>query len=114
MTDLSSPAETAYFVYVTAPDVETARHLAKLIIEQRLAACANILGGMESIYWWEGKATTDREAVLIFKTSGMRLADLEAKIAELHPYDCPCIVAWPLTMGHGPFLDWIQREVSGG
>lgn len=103
---------SAMFVYVTAEDAETARRIGRAVVEARLAACANVLDGMDSIYWWEGTVQEAREAVLILKTTAERFDALAARVRALHPYDLPCIVALPVVAGHAPYLDWIARETQ--
>jgi periplasmic divalent cation tolerance protein len=101
------------FVYATAADAAEAERIARAVVEARLAACANIIDGMRSLYWWEGKVQDAREAVLILKTTRDRLEPLIARVKELHSYDCPCIEALPVTAGYPPFLDWVARETHG-
>ena len=100
-------------VYVTAGDTNEARRIAGAVIEERLAACANILPAMSSIYWWEGSVHEASEAVLILKTTTARLEALVTRVKALHNYDCPCIEAWPVVAGYPPFLDWVARETHG-
>ncbi len=83
----------AIFVYVTCKDRQEATTIGKAVVEARLAACANILDGMASIYWWEGRLETSNEAVLIFKTSENLLDSLTSKVKSLHSYSVPCVVA---------------------
>ncbi|HEY1720881.1 MAG TPA: divalent-cation tolerance protein CutA [Magnetospirillaceae bacterium] len=97
-------------VYVTAPDHETALKIARAIVDERLAACANILGPMTSVYRWEGKVMEEGEVSFIAKTTEAQLPVLIARIKTLHPYQVPCIVAWPIAAGHQPYLDWISAE----
>jgi periplasmic divalent cation tolerance protein len=97
-------------VYVTASDPAEARRIARVAVEERLAACANILAPMTSIYWWESAVQESSEAVLILKTTADRVAPLMARVKELHSYDVPCIEAWPVADGHPAFLDWVGRE----
>ena len=106
--------EDALFVYMTAPDRETARKLADILVGERLAACANILDGMESLYWWQGKIQRAVESVCIFKTTSSAYAALEQRARELHPYEVPCIVALPVPRGHAPFLRWVGEETRDG
>lgn len=101
---------SALFVYITAPDSETARHLASTLVRERLCACANILDRMESFYWWEGKVDHAQECALVVKTTEERYPALEKRVLDLHPYDTPCIVALPLVKGAAPFLQWITDE----
>jgi periplasmic divalent cation tolerance protein len=98
------------FVYATAADAGEARRIGRAVVEERLAACANVIDGMSSIYWWEGKVQEGREAVLILKTTEERLAELLARVAALHSYECPCIEALPVVAGHSGFLDWVAQE----
>ncbi|MCL1940010.1 MAG: divalent-cation tolerance protein CutA [Desulfovibrionaceae bacterium] len=100
----------ALFVYITVPDEETARSMAKRLVEERLCACANILPGLESLYWWGGKVEQSREAALICKTMQSAWPSFEKRARELHPYDTPCIVALPLEKGFAPFMQWIADE----
>lgn len=103
---------SACFVYVTAPDAETARRIGRTLVELRLAACANILDGMRSVYRWQGKIQEDGEAVLIAKTREDLVPALTEKVRALHSYECPCIVALPVTGGSQSFLDWIDGETE--
>jgi periplasmic divalent cation tolerance protein len=102
------------FVYVTAGDVAEARRIGRTVVEERLAACANIVPGVQSVYWWEGQIEESSEAALILKTTGARLEALVERVRELHSYDCPCIEALAVVGGNAAFLDWVERETSGG
>lgn len=97
-------------VYITMPDGDAARVFCKTLVRERLAACANILGGAESFYWWRGELETAAETVCLFKTTRERFPAFLEKAKALHPYDVPCIVAWPLEAGNGDFYDWIGAE----
>ena len=98
------------FVYGTAADADEARRIGKILVEERLAACVNILPRMESWYWWEGKLDHADEAVLIAKTRSYLREALQRRFLELHQYDCPCLVFLPLQGGNPDFLAWIDRE----
>jgi periplasmic divalent cation tolerance protein len=100
-------------IYVTASDASEARRIGRTLVEERLAACANILASMSSLYWWEGKVQEASEAVLILKTTEARLEALLTRVKALHSYDCPCIEAWPVAAGHAPFLEWVAQETHG-
>lgn len=104
------------FVYVTAPSETVADGIAEALVGERLAACANILPGMRSVYRWKGEIARDREVVLIAKTRAERLPAITRRIKELHPYEVPCIVALPLLHGAGnpDFLAWIAAETGFG
>jgi len=97
-------------VYITASGPEEARRIGRALVAARLAACANVCGELNSIYWWEGEIQESAEAALIVKTRGALVPALTEKVRELHSYDCPCIVALPITGGNPDFLDWIEAE----
>lgn len=103
---------TVMFVYATAGDAAEAERIGRTVVEERLAACANVLAGMRSFYWWEGKVQVAAEAVLILKTTQDWLPHLIARIKELHSYDCPCIEALPVADGNPEFLAWVARETT--
>ncbi len=100
------------FVYMTAGSREEAERIGRALVEERLAACANLFGGMTSIYRWNGAIETADEVVLIAKTRADLFERLEARVRELHSYDTPCILEIPLGRGHVPFLDWIRAETG--
>ena len=100
-------------VYVTTSDEAEALRLGRQVVEQRLAACANVLPAMRSIYWWDDEVQSAQEAILLLKTREDLLPSLTAALVELHSYECPCVVALPICGGYGPFLDWIRAETQG-
>ncbi len=100
------------FVYVTASSAEEAGKIGRALVEARLAACANVLGAIQSYYWWEGAVQEDSEAALVLKTRADLVEALTAKVKELHSYDCPCVVALPIEGGNPAFLAWIDAETS--
>ncbi len=102
----------AKFVYMTAGNREEARKIGRELVVSKLAACVNILEGMNSIYMWDGNIQDDSEVVMIAKTTENRLPELVEKVNSLHSYDCPCIVAIPVSGGNQAFLDWIAQEVG--
>ena len=99
-------------VLVTAPDLKTARRLARAALRQRLAACANLIPGLESHYWWQGKIESSREVLLLFKTRAGRLRELERLILAEHPYDTPEFVVLQLTAGTERYLAWLKQETE--
>ncbi len=99
-------------VYMTAESMDQAKTIARELISNRLAACVNILDSMQSLYWWEGKVEESGEVVVLAKTRAELLPVLTERVQAVHSYDCPCIVSWPITDGHQPFLDWIGRETA--
>ena len=100
------------FVYITAPSAEEARAIGKALVEERLAACVNIIGHAESIFWWEGKIEEGSEAVLIAKTTAEKVPALTEKVKELSSYSCPCVVSLPIEEGNEEYLNWLESEVS--
>lgn len=100
------------FCYVTAGSREEALAIGRTLVEERLAACANVLGGMTSIYWWQGAVEQASEAVLILKTRTELVERLTARVTEIHSYECPCVVALPIEAGNPPYLDWIAGETA--
>lgn len=98
-------------VLVTAPDLKTARMLANAALQARLVACANLVSGVESHYWWNEKIENSAEILIIFKTQKPRLAALEKLILARHPYDTPEILALPLSAGAGKYLEWIGNAL---
>ncbi len=103
---------TAMLIYMTASDADEAKRVGRALVEARLAACVNVLPGMIPIFWWEGRVQEDSEAVLIAKTTAELVEALVAKVRELHSYDCPCVVALPISGGNPDFLDWIRTETQ--
>lgn len=100
-------------IYVTAPDAQEAKKIAKILLEDRLVACANILPPHQSLYRWEGAVQDETEVVMILKSRADLFDKIEEKIKMHHSYDVPCIVSWPVGQGHGPFLEWVRAEVNG-
>jgi periplasmic divalent cation tolerance protein len=101
-------------VLVTCGSAKEARRIAKAVVEQKLAACVNVLDArVESIYRWKGKVESAREVLLVAKTSRRRLAALQKKIEQLHSYDVPEIIALPIVAGSRGYLGWISESVRG-
>lgn len=100
------------FVYATASGEAEALGIGRTVVAERLAACANVLAPMRSVYWWEGKMEEATEAVLILKTAPAKLQALIARIKALHSYDCPCIEALEVKDGDPQFLAWVERETA--
>jgi len=102
----------ALLVITTLPDAETARALAAQLVEQRLAACVNILAPCQSVYRWEGKVEEAEEVPLLVKTSAARYAALEEAIRAYHPYELPEIVAVRIDKGLPDYLAWVAEETA--
>jgi periplasmic divalent cation tolerance protein len=95
---------------VIAPDLKTARALAKAALSARLIACANLVPKIESHYWWQGKVESSAEVLLVLKTTKARLAALEKMILSKHPYDTPEFLVLPLRAGNRKYLDWLAAS----
>lgn len=103
MTDVRS-------IYVTIPDMDQASAFAEELLQRRLIACANVLPGMRSWYRWQGKVQRDEEVVVILKTTAAMLDETLRAVDELHPYEVPCAVVWPVDTGLAAYLDWVRAE----
>ncbi|HVF72512.1 MAG TPA: divalent-cation tolerance protein CutA [Chthoniobacterales bacterium] len=91
----------------TFPDAETARRIARELVERQLAACGNVLPQIHSVYRWQGKIESSDEALAIFKLSAKRYPEFEAKLRALHPYDVPEIVACSVAQALPEYLRWV-------
>ena len=100
-------------VYATFPSDEEARRIARALVEERLAACANILGGCHSVYRWQGAIEEAEEVAALFKTRADRAESLIARLAELHSYDVPAAVVWPIRHSLENYRQWVLAETSG-
>lgn len=96
--------------YVTTPNRELALTIARAVVDERLAACANVLPGMTSVYRWKGQTLTDEECVLLLKTRLSLAAQLTERVVSLHSYECPCVVFLPVVKGSAPYLEWLLTE----
>ena len=99
-------------VLVTAPNRKTARGLARGALEARLVVCVNLVPGIESHYWWQGKLEQSKEVLLVMKTRKARLSALEQFVLQRHPYETPEVVSWPLDGSTAKYLDWLRESTS--
>ena len=99
-------------VLVTCGSEEEALKIANALVESRLAACANLVAPIRSIYRWEGKIWDEKEWLLIIKTQKYRFGDLEKKVKSLHSYSVPEIVSLPITEGSSAYLNWIKENTD--
>jgi periplasmic divalent cation tolerance protein len=97
-------------VLVTCASVAEARRIGWSAVEKKLAACANIVTGVESIYRWKGKVERAREVLVVMKTNARRLRDLEREVKRMHSYDVPEFVAVPIVAGSREYLKWIREN----
>ena len=100
----------ALVVLVTAPAADEAARIARALVEERLAACGNVVPGLRSIYRWQGAVQEDAEALLVLKTTRDRFEALRARVVALHPYEVPEVIALPVEAGSAPYLAWIASE----
>ena len=98
-------------VLVTAPSAEKAAELARTLVEEKLAACGNVVPGIRSIYRWEGKLYDDAEALLILKIPAKRLQEVADRVVALHPYEVPEVVALRIEGGNERYIDWIVQSM---
>ncbi len=99
-------------VLTTAPNAEVGAVIARALVEERLAACVNVVPGVRSIYRWEDDVHDDPEIVLIIKTRAERCEALAARIEDLHPYDVPEVLVLPAVGGSSRYLGWIETETK--
>lgn len=100
-------------VLTTTDSREKALALARGAVDARLAACAQVGGPVASVYWWEGATETAEEWQVVFKTAGVRYADLEAHLKAAHDYETPEIIATAVVSGSAEYLAWVAAEVAG-
>ena len=98
-------------VFVTAPEDE-AVGLAKTLVEERLVACVNLVPGLRSIYWWQGKVEDEPEVLCIMKTRSNLFESLRDRVRELHSYEVEEIIALPILAGNLPYLEWIKENTK--
>jgi periplasmic divalent cation tolerance protein len=107
-----SADERFIVVFITAPSAEEAESLAEKLVEERLAACVNIVPGCRSVYRWEGKIEHDDEVLMVVKSARGRFADLEKRVVELHPYDVPEVIAADLTGISDGYLSFLRDSID--
>ncbi|HEY7614626.1 MAG TPA: divalent-cation tolerance protein CutA [Gemmatimonadales bacterium] len=99
-------------VTTTLPDRDAANRIGRRLVEERLAACAQVVGPVASVYWWQGEVESAGEWYCHLKTTAARVEALMARLRELHPYETPEIVALPMTEGDPTYLRWIADSVA--
>lgn len=100
------------FLYVTFPNKAFAKKIAKVLLQRKLIACANILSPMESLYHWQGKIMSSKECVAIFKTNTAKQQKLEKFLLEKHPYDTPCVATFGLRAMNKSYEMWLLKSLS--
>lgn len=99
-------------VFVSAGSKEEAEKIASGLLKEKLCACVNIVKGVNSHFWWQGKLDKAKEALLIIKTKKSLLSRLIKKVKSLHSYEVPEIIALPVIAGHKPYLDWVYESTK--
>jgi len=106
------PDSNVRVTFVTAPSEDVGRSIAQALVDERLAACVNLVPGLRSVYRWEGTVQEDSEVLLIVKSRADRSHALAARVQALHPYDLPEVLELPAVGGSDGYLDWVRAEVG--
>jgi periplasmic divalent cation tolerance protein len=99
-------------VHVTMPDADTARRIGRTLVEEKLAACVNVVPGVVSIYTWKGVIQEEEEVLCLLKTSPERFGQLRARLLELHPYDLPEVLGFTVDDGSQAYLAWVRQNTG--
>ena len=102
----------ARVVLVTAPSPDVGAALGRTLVDERLAACVNVIPGLTSIYRWQGQREEASECLLVIKTDETRYAELERRVLELHPYTVPEVLALPVERGAPAYVEWLRDSVA--
>jgi periplasmic divalent cation tolerance protein len=109
---MADSAASIRVVFITTPRDE-AKKIARELVEMRLAACVNFVPKIESYFWWDDAVQHDEEALLIVKTTEERFGELMTRVAEMHPYDLPEVIGFPLSEGLPDYIAWVRKETKG-
>jgi periplasmic divalent cation tolerance protein len=99
-------------IFITSGSKEEAKKLARVLVEEKLAACVNILSGVESLYWWKGKIESSKEWMLVVKTQGKMVNKVVKRVKEIHSYEVPEVIALPIVEGNKDYLQWISDVLA--
>jgi periplasmic divalent cation tolerance protein len=113
MENCKMPDQEYFLVSITTNSSEEAERIAEALVQERLAACVNIVPAITSIYRWQGEVHRDSEVLLIAKSRPESFESLAARVKELHSYEVPEIIALPITAGSKAYLKWIDESVQG-
>ncbi len=102
----------ALVALTTVGSADDAERIARALVEQRLAACVNVVPRVVSVYRWKGAVEREEECLLVMKTSAQQLESLRRALVTLHPYELPELVALPVSAGHAPYLAWLAESVG--
>jgi periplasmic divalent cation tolerance protein len=109
---VSAIGSSVVVVLTTASSAEVADRIGTALVEEKLAACANFVPGVSSVFRWKGEVQREVEILVVLKTTASRLGDLRRRLVELHPYEVPEMIALDVRDGHPPYLDWVRAEVG--
>jgi periplasmic divalent cation tolerance protein len=98
------------FIQITTANKDEAEEIGQHLVEERLAACANIHEEVSSIYWWHDQIQKEKEAMLSLKTHESKVSELIKRVKEIHSYSCPCIISTPITEVNPEYADWVKSE----
>jgi len=112
MPDTNPPRPAARIVLTTADNPREAAHLARTLVEERLAACASLIPGVQSIYQWQGQVESATETLLLLKTAEARIPALQARLLQLHSYQTPEFLVLPVESGSPAYLDWLFASLG--
>ena len=107
-----STAADVLIALCTCPDAETGQKIANALVTERLAACVNRIAGVQSTYVWKGELQNDTEVLLVIKTTTEKLATVEARVKELHPYEVPEFIAIPVSGGSREYMEWVRESLK--
>ncbi|HMK54250.1 MAG TPA: divalent-cation tolerance protein CutA [Methanobacteriaceae archaeon] len=99
-------------IYVTTSGENESKKIARILLEEKLAACANIIPSMKSFYWWEGKIEEDEESILILKTRSENLDNIIKRVKDIHSYDIPCVLEILINNGSEDYLKWLEESLN--
>lgn len=105
-------ADEILLAFSTFPEAASARRIARELVQENLAACANIVPAIESIYRWKGEVEEAQETLVLFKTTRARFTDLQVKLKSLHPYDVPELIAIDVVEGLPEYLRWVAESCA--
>lgn len=101
-----------WMIYSMFKNHDEALSVAQALLDRQLVACVNIIDGLTSVYRWQDSMQQEKESAMIVKTSGGKVSNAMDCIKELHTYQLPCIVSWPLSKGYPPFMEWVADETK--
>ena len=101
-------------ILTTAANEEEAHSIAELLLNQRTAACINVVPGVDSLFWWQGKLDSAKESILVIKTRASLVPEIVEIVKKVHSYEIPEIIALPITSGNADYLEWIDSNVVEG